>query len=109
MTGDELDAHIDHQALAAGDSTIAKAQRIESLGPVIGKVESYVERTIYIERIAREFGIADVGAVKVQLRHGIHAHQQHMRVDEHLFEPDGAMKFGWLPAVAEAGLADDAS
>ena len=49
----------------------AKADAIARLGPILAKVESPIERGLYVERVARKFGVADVSLVKRELRRGL--------------------------------------
>jgi len=49
----------------------AKADAIAKLGPILAKVESPIERGLYVERVARKFGVTDVGLVKRELRRGL--------------------------------------
>jgi DNA primase len=49
----------------------AKADAIAKLGPILAKVESPIERGLYVERVARKFGVADVSLVKRELRRGL--------------------------------------
>ncbi|MCA9601236.1 MAG: hypothetical protein KC417_04395, partial [Myxococcales bacterium] len=47
------------------------ARSIESLGPILAQVDNPVEVRLYIERVAQKFGIADIDAVRAQLRRGV--------------------------------------
>jgi DNA primase len=58
---------------SAGADHAARAQAIEQLGPVLAAVESPVEVQLYVERVAQAFQIADLGAVRQQLRRGVMA------------------------------------
>jgi DNA primase len=68
-----LDYLIDAGASEAGADPAARAQAIEQLGPVLASVESPVEVQLYVERVAQAFQIADLGAVRLQLRRGVMA------------------------------------
>jgi DNA primase len=68
-----LDYLIDVGASEAGADPAARAQAIEQLGPVLASVESPVEVGLYVERVAQAFQIADLGAVRQQLRRGVMA------------------------------------
>jgi DNA primase len=48
-----------------------KADAIAKLGPILAQVESPIERGLYVERVARKFGIADVSLVRRELRRGL--------------------------------------
>lgn len=61
---------IDAAAAEAGDDPAARAAAIESLGPVLQALQNPVEAQLWIERIAREFGV-DVQAARRQLVKGI--------------------------------------
>jgi DNA primase len=62
---------IDDAAEHAGGDAPAKAESIASLGPVLAAVDNPVERRLYVERVARRFGIGDIDAVRQQLRRGL--------------------------------------
>jgi DNA primase len=62
---------IDDAAATIDPNPRAKADAIAKLGPILAKVESPIERGLYVERVARKFGIADVGLVKRELRRGL--------------------------------------
>jgi DNA primase len=62
---------IDAAADSGGSSAEDRATAIQSLGPVLMAAQNPVEIELYIERICRRFGIADVRAVKDQLRRGV--------------------------------------
>lgn len=64
---------IDDAATGAAGDARTRALAIESLGPVLAKVENPVETRLYIERIAQRFGVSDVNAVREQLRRGVRA------------------------------------
>ena len=49
----------------------AKADAIAKLGPILAEVESPIERGLYVERVARKFGVADLSLVKRELRRGL--------------------------------------
>ena len=49
----------------------AKAESIAELGPILAGVESPIERGLYIERVARKFGITDLALVRRELRRGL--------------------------------------
>ncbi len=62
---------IDEAADVTEPNPHAKAEAIAKLGPILAKVESPIERGLYVERLARKFGIADVGLVRRELRRGL--------------------------------------
>lgn len=49
----------------------AKADAIARLGPILAEVESPIERGLYVERVARKFGISDLDLVRRELRRGL--------------------------------------
>lgn len=59
---------IDSAAYEAGADARAKAEAVESLGPVLASVDSPIEKRVYVERIARAFEMRDLRAVEEQLR-----------------------------------------
>jgi len=62
---------IDDAAASSESNPHAKAESIAKLGPILAKVESPIERGLYVERVARKFGITDVGLVRRELRRGL--------------------------------------
>ena len=62
---------IDDAAQEVDPNPHAKADAIAKLGPILAKVESPIERGLYVERVARKFGIADAGLVRRELRRGL--------------------------------------
>ena len=58
--------------MAAGDPQ-QKAAAIASLGPVLAEVQSPVEAGLYVERVARKFGVHDLNAVRRELRSAVRA------------------------------------
>jgi len=62
---------IDESAATVEPNPRAKADAIAKLGPILAKVESPIERGLYVERVARKFGIADVVLVRRELRRGL--------------------------------------
>lgn len=66
-----VEALIDAAAEGAGSGAAERAEAIQALGPVLKAVDNPVEIELYIERVARRFGIADQRAVRQQLRRGV--------------------------------------
>ncbi len=64
---------IDEAAAAHAGDPRETAQAIEELGGLMCKIDSPVEARLYVERIAQKFGIADINAVRSQLRRGAKA------------------------------------
>ncbi len=62
---------IDDAAATVAPNPPAKADAIARLGPILAKVESPIERGLYVERVARKFGIADTVLVRRELRRGL--------------------------------------
>ena len=62
---------IDDAAATMEPNPHAKAEAVAKLGPILAKVESPIERGLYVERVARKFGITDVGLVRRELRRGL--------------------------------------
>ena len=65
-----VDWLIEGAAHDAGLDPRARADAIEALGPVIGSIDSPVERGLYEERVAQVFEIRDLRAVRSQLQRG---------------------------------------
>jgi len=57
---------------AAGDPR-ASGEAIADLGPVLARVDNPVEARLYVERVARRFGVSDIDVVRRQLRRGLRA------------------------------------
>lgn len=64
---------IDEAAAAHAGDPRETAQAIEELGGLMCRIDSPVEARLYVERIAQKFGIADINAVRSQLRRGAKA------------------------------------
>jgi DNA primase len=64
--------HLIDEAAAdsAGDAS-QKGKAIGELGPILASVDNPVERGLYVERVARKFGIGDIDTVRQQLRRGL--------------------------------------
>jgi DNA primase len=66
-----VDHLIESAAAEAGSDPAARAAAIESLGPVLARIESAVERGLYVERVAQAFQVADLAAVRRALNQGV--------------------------------------
>jgi DNA primase len=64
-----IDFIIDELRDAATDAA-SRAQAIQSLGPLLARIESPVERDQYVQRVAQKFEIRDVSVVRAELRRG---------------------------------------
>ncbi len=62
---------IDDAATRVEPNPRAKAESIAKLGPILAGVESPIERGLYVERVARKFGITDLALVRRELRRGL--------------------------------------
>jgi DNA primase len=76
-----LDFLIDEASLHASDAG-DRAQAIQQLAPYIAKVESQLERSLYVERIARKFDIRDLNAVRTELRRGLGQSSERRRSED---------------------------
>lgn len=65
-----VDHLIESAAGDAGSDPAARAAAIELLGPVLARIESPVERGLYVERVAQAFQVADLHAVRRALAKG---------------------------------------
>lgn len=65
-----VDHLIESAAGDAGSDPSARAMAIEGLGPVLQRIESPVERGLYVERVAQAFQVADLNAVRRALTKG---------------------------------------
>jgi len=73
---------IDSAALdSVGADARTKAEMIMELGVILAKVDNPVEVGIYIERVGRKFGIADLESVRRQLRKGARRQGRNRRSD----------------------------
>lgn len=59
------------EAAVRGRDTASRAREIQQLAPLLVKVESPLERTLYVERIAKKFDIRDLASVRAELRRGL--------------------------------------
>lgn len=48
-----------------------RAEAIQKLAPYVAKLDSQVERSLYVERIAQKFDIRDLNSVRTELRRGL--------------------------------------
>ena len=64
---------IDELAAKSSGTASERARAIKEIGPLIAAVNSPVERQIYVEHVAKRFGIKDLGAVRQELREGARA------------------------------------
>lgn len=89
---DVLEFLIDDAAAGSSGDPRGKAEAIASLAPMLKSIENPVERHVYVERVAKKFGIHDVDVVRRQLNRGWRASQQgrrrndaprHERVNNH--------------------------
>ena len=62
---------IDDAAREVDPNPHAKADAVAKLGPILARVESPIERGLYVERVARKFGITDATLVRRELRRGL--------------------------------------
>ncbi|MEM7434876.1 MAG: DNA primase [Myxococcota bacterium] len=62
---------IDDSASRADPNPHEKAEAIAKLGPVLARVDSPIERGLYVERVARKFDIRDLALVRRELRRGL--------------------------------------
>ena len=62
---------IDDAADRAEPNPHSKADAIARLAPILAAVESPIERGLYVERVARKFGITDTTLVRRELRRGL--------------------------------------
>lgn len=65
-----VDHLIESAAGDAGSDPAARARAIEELGPILQRIESPVERGLYVERVAQAFQVADLNAVRRALAKG---------------------------------------
>lgn len=70
-----IDFIIDELRDGAGDAA-GRARAIQSLGPLLARIESPVERDQYVQRVAQKFEIRDVAVVRAELRRGALAGRQ---------------------------------
>ena len=73
----------------------SKAEAIAKLGPILARVESPIERGLYVERVARKFGITDLAPVRRELRRGLGRGNERSRT------PRDAVQQWIAPGVSE--------
>jgi len=73
----------------------AKAEAIAKFGPILAGVESPIERGLYVERVARKFGITDLVLVRRELRRGLGRGNERRRTTR------DAVQHGIAPALSE--------
>lgn len=76
-----LDFLIDEAASHADDAA-SRARAIQQLGPYLARVDSPLERSLYVERVARKFEIRDLGSVRAELRRGLGQNSDRRRSDD---------------------------
>lgn len=62
---------IDDAASRAAPNPHERADAIAKLGPILARVESPIERGLYVERVGRKFEIRDLALVRRELRRGL--------------------------------------
>ncbi|MEM9731342.1 MAG: toprim domain-containing protein [Myxococcota bacterium] len=62
---------IDDAASRVAPNPHEKADAIAKLGPILARVESPIERGLYVERVGRKFEIRDLALVRRELRRGL--------------------------------------
>jgi DNA primase len=77
-----LEHLIDDAAADAGGDASEKAAAIGGLAPMLATVENPVERRLYVERVARKFGISDVSVVREQLNRALRMSRSERRRGE---------------------------
>ena len=67
-----LEFLIDEASLRANDAA-SRARAIHELAPTLARIEDAVERSLYVERLARKLDIRDLASVRAELRRGLRA------------------------------------
>ncbi|MCA9578841.1 MAG: DNA primase [Myxococcales bacterium] len=70
---------IDDAAAEGGGDPSRSAAAIGGLGPVLTKLSNPVEAQMWVEQVARRFGVADLEVVRRQLHQGVRASRQERR------------------------------
>ena len=86
---------IDDAALRVEPNPHAKAEAIAKLGPILARVESPIERGLYVERVGRKFEITDLALVRRELRRGLGIRNERRRT------PRDAVQQPVAPKVSE--------
>ncbi len=60
-----------HDAADQATDAASIGAAIQSLGPLLARIESPVERGLYVEKVASRFNLRDIAAVKSELRRGV--------------------------------------
>ncbi|MDH3200154.1 MAG: DNA primase [Myxococcales bacterium] len=84
----------------------AKAEAIGKLGPILAGVESPIERGLYVERVARKFGITDLALVRRELRRGLGRGNERRRTARDAVQQDIAPRVSELQSKLISALID---
>ncbi|MDH3845644.1 MAG: toprim domain-containing protein, partial [Myxococcales bacterium] len=84
----------------------AKAEAIAKLGPILARVESPIERGLYVERVARKFGITDLALVRRELRRGLGRGNERRRTARDAVQQDIAPRVSELQSKLISALID---
>ncbi len=63
--------HLIDEAAAGAQDAASRASAIQSLGPILQRIQSPVERGLYVEAVARKFNVRDLASVRAELRRGV--------------------------------------
>ncbi len=73
-----LDFLIDEASLSAIDAP-SRARAIQGLAPYLARLDSPLERSLYVERIAQKLDLRDLASVRAELRRGLTQRAIHAR------------------------------
>ncbi len=73
---------IEDAAAQGGGDPSRSAVAIGDLGPILMKLKNPVEAQMWLEQVARRFGVSDLDMVRRQLHQGVRASRQERRVRE---------------------------
>jgi len=91
-----LDFLIDEASLRADDAA-SRARAIHELAPYLARVEDSVERSLYVERLARKLEIRDIASVRAELRRGLRGGEPVRRPQERKAVDDSDAKGATSP------------
>jgi len=84
----------------------AKAEAVAKLGPILAGVESPIERGLYVERVARKFGITDLTLVRRELRRGLGRGKERRHTPRDAVQQDIAPRVSELQSKLISALID---
>jgi DNA primase len=91
-----IDFLIDEASLRADDAA-SRARAIHELAPLLARIDDAVERSLYVETLARKLEIRDVASVRAELRRGLRTVEPGSRAKSQTHSGDGERGGATLP------------